>query len=308
MAFYNEAWFIHQVTDAVHHASQQRKAKTTGTTIRKDGVVGKTVPFNVLSSFEMEEMMSRDGDTQYLNPDQSKRRAVLRDFAAAITIDSFDVVKELANAESEFTMGLAFARNRREDRMVLSVPGRVAAGTAGTGVGGAIGKASTVDEGAETSSTSDLPAAQQIVNGGTNLTMAKVRAARALFDAADADEEDQYFFASPSGIAKLLTDSTVTSSDYSTLQALSQGRLGPDILWMGFKWRTSTLLPKTGNIRQCIAYQKRGVGYATSSVKALETGLDPGKWNNPFVMAKFSGAAVRIDDNLVVQCDIDETA
>ncbi len=308
MAFYNEAWFIHQVSDNVTHLAQQRQSKTTNSTRRKDGVVGKTWPFNTLSSYDMEEMDTRDADTTYLNPTQGKRRASLRDFGAAVLIDSFDDVKTLTSPESEFAYGLAYARNRKEDDLIIGIDGRTAAAAAGAGTGGALGKAIVVNEGAETATSTDIPTAQQIVNGGTNLTMAKVRSAKEKFDTADAPEEDRYFFTSPVGMRKLLEDNTVTSSDFNTIQALVEGRLPPDAMWMGFKWRMSTRLFKSGNIRQCIAYQKMGVGYATSPVKEIQVNEAPHKWNNPQAVAKLSGGAVRIDDNLVVQIDIDESA
>lgn len=308
MAIYNEAWFVHQLSDAVVHLAQQKRSKTTGTYRSKEGVVGKTWPFNRLASQDMEEVTSRDSDTTYLNPGQSKRRAVLRDFNAAVLLDEFDQVKELPNPESEFTQMLAYARERQKDKLALSVPGRTAAGAAGTGTGGAIGKATTVDEAAETTSTGDMLATQQIVNGGTNLTMSKIRDAGELFQNVDADDEDKYFFYSPSGMKKLLTDSTVTSSDYSSINALSQGIFPMDAMWMGYKWRLSNRLPKSGNIRSCIAYARMGVGFATSAIKEIQVGPAPHKWNNWQAIAKYTGGMVRVDDNLVVQIDIDETA
>lgn len=54
-------------------------------------------------------------------------------------------------------------------------------------------------------------------------------------------------------------------------------------------------------------WAKNAVGYAAGGVKEVETGLDPGHWNNPFVMSKLSCGVVRIDDAGVVQLDIDES-
>lgn len=307
MAFYNEAWFIHAVNGAVEHLAQQKRSKTTGTMRTKDGVVGKTWPFNRLAAGEMEEMAGRDGDTQYINPTQSKRRAVLRDFGAAVLIDSFDEVKTLTSPTSEFTILLAAAIQRQRDRLALAIGGLGSAGADLGLVGGILGSATSVDEGAETKSLSALPAGQQIVNGGTNLTMAKIRQARRILNAADADEEESYMFYSPQGMEKFTADSTVTSSDYSSINALTNGTFPMDAMWMGFKWRMSNLLPKVSNIRSCIAFCKAGVGAAFGSVKEIEVGPAPHKWNNTQVIAKLSGGVVRVDDAMVVQIDIDES-
>ena len=308
MAFYNEAWFVHQVSDNVTHLAQQKRSKITGSHRVKEGVVGKSWPFNKLSSLEMEEVTARDSDTNYLNPAQSKVRCELRDFVAAVLVDSFDEVKELANAQSEFALMLSYSRNRRTDRLALSVQGLLVAGASGGAVGGYIGMVRNVDEGAESTSLVDLPAGQQIVNGGTNLTMAKILDAAKIMNDADVDQEDRYFFYSPAGMRKLLTDTQVTSSDYSSINALTLGTFPMDAMWAGFKWRMSTLLPKVGNIRSCIAVQKMAVGCAYSAIKELEIDKAVHKNNAMQVLAKLTGGTTRIDDVGVVQVDIDETA
>jgi len=293
----NEAWFIHAVNDNVTHLAQQKRAKSTGSVRRRDGVVGKTYPFNRIGAVEMTLITSRDGTTDYLNPAQTKRRAVLRDFGAAALIDDFDQVKTLTSPQSEASMMIAQARERQVDRLLFSV-------TAAQ-VGGIIGLATTVDEAAETTGTQAVT--QTVANGGTGLTMAKIRTTIGFLDAADVDQDDRYFVASPEGILDLLADSTVTSSDFSSLRALEAGTFPMDATWMGFKWRKSTLLPKTGNIRTCMAWQKNAVGLAVGLITDVKVNENPERWNNTQVVCKLSAGAVRIDDLGVVQVDIDES-
>jgi hypothetical protein len=309
MALHNEQWFIHGVSENVTFLAQQKKSKVMGAMRSKEGVVGKTWPFNRIGATSMIQV-SRDAATVYLNPAQSKRRAVLVDFAAAVLIDSFDEVKTLTNPQSEHAQNIAYARNRTIDDMALGVAGLGVAGAAGTAVGGILGLATNVDEAAESSSTSALPTTQQIVNGGTGLTMAKLRSATRILKAADVefDQEDMYIAYSAAAMSQLLSDNTVTSSDYSTIQALMVGGFPSDAMWMGFKWRLSTRLPSAAaNIRSLPVWAKQAVGYAAAGVKEVESGNDPGHWNNPFVMSKLSCGVVRIDDAGVVQIDIDES-
>lgn len=303
----NEAWFIHAVSDTVTQLAQQKTAVVEGSCRLKTGVRGKTWPFNRIGSEDMFQVTTRDGTTQYANPAQTKRRAVLLDFALAVLIDEFDELKMLTNAESEHSQILGYALARQRDKLSLSPEGLTAAAAAGAALGGFLGKATTVDEAGETSSQTDLPAAQQILNGGTGLTMSKLRTMKKNFDDADVEDEDRYMFYSPTGMSQLLADTTATSSDYNTIKALVDGGFPMDATWMGCKWRRSTKLPKTGNIRSCIAVQRMGVGLALGLVKGVETGRDPGRWNNPFAMVKLSGGACRIDDVRVQQIDIDES-
>lgn len=307
MALENEAWFIHQVSENVTHLAQQKRSKTTGCMRVKEGVVGKTWPFNRLGELEMNEVTTRDADTQYLNPPQSKRRAVLRDFAAAVLVDSFDEVKELANAQSEFAQMLAYSRNRRTDRLAISIDGRTAAGGAATATGGILGNAITVDEAAETTSTGALPSTQQIVHGSVGLTFEKVNQALRILNENDAEDEEKFFFVSPQAIEDLLAETEVTSSDFSTLKAIQTGGFPMDHMWMGFHWRMTTLLPKESTTRKCIAMCKMGVGAAFSSVQSLSIDKAVHKNNSIQVLAKLSGGVVRIDDDLVVQVDITES-
>src|SRR5262245_45969475 len=307
MAFYEEQHFIHAVDDAVIHASQQKEPVTRGATMREEGVTGKTFPFQYLAAAELTQITVRDGDTTYLNPVKSKRRAVLLDFGGAILVDDFDKLKTLTNPQNEYVILLGRARSRQEDRMVLSVPGLAAAGAAGTAIGGALGLATTVDEGAESSATSALPAAQQIVHGSTGGTIAKILDAKQKMDDADVDDDDRYFFYSPRFMRKLLTDTQATSSDYNTIRALDAGGFPMDQTWLGYKWRRSTRLPKSGNIRSCIALQKNGVGYAISLLGMTDVHRNPAKWNNVQAMIKMSAGAVRIEDVCVVQIDVDES-
>lgn len=308
MALNNEAWFIHAVTGVVTQLAQQKTAVTEGAIRTKTGVKGKTEPFNRIGETEMMQITTRDGETQYANPPQSKRRAVLKDFGLAVLIDEFDEIKTLTNPQSEHSQIMGYALAKQRDKLVLAPAGLTAAAAAGTAEGGIIGKATTVDEAGETSSLVDLPTSQQIVNGGTNMTMAKVRRAAGILNESNVEMEDRYLFYSPQAMEKLMADTTVTSSDFGTIKRLVSGGFGMDETWYGFKWRMSTMLPKTGNIRSLIAMQRMGVGLALGLVKGVEIDKVPNRWNNIQCVIKLSGGAVRVDDSRIVQIDIDETA
>lgn len=299
-ALENEAWFIQGVSATVHQLSQQKKSMVDGAVRLITGVKAKTHPFNRIGSQDMQQISVRDGTTEYSNPPQSKRRATLYDFALAVTFDEFDEIKTLTDPQSEHAQILGFALERKKDDLVLSQSTAQA--------GGALGTAETVDEGAGTASATAFDTASyQIVNGGSGLTMSKIRQSKRIMGDANVDPEDQYMFASPKGMEQLLSDPTATSSDYSTMNALQAGTFPKDGLWYGAKWRESTKLYKTGNIRSCLRIQKMGIGMAIGMLKQVEIGKDPNRWNNPFAMIKLSGGSVRVDDTRVIMLDIDES-
>jgi hypothetical protein len=306
--FFEEAWFQHAVDATVTHLAQQRRSVVEGSVRIQTGVVGKTFPINRMGVVDMEEINVRDSDTKYANPPQSKRRGVMRDFALALLFEDFDELRTLTNPQSEASISLGYSLERKKDDLVLNVAGLGAAGASGGKVGGALGMVTSVDEAGESSALVDLPGAQQIVNGGTNLTPTKLRTVNRMFEEADVPEEDRYFFYSPRGMEKMLSDATVTSADFNTIKALASGGFPADQTWMNMKWRKSNKLPKSGNIRSCIALQKMGVKMGLGLVKGVSISKASHKWDNPQAIIKLSGGAGRADDALVIQCDIDETA
>ena len=296
--FFNEAWFIHAVNDTVIQLAQQKKSMIRGAIRTREGVVGKTDPWQRIGSLDMVPI-ARDSDTSYLNPPQSKRRAVLVDRAAAALVDELDQVRMLTNPQSEVSQILTYARERELDKLTLS--------KSFTDVGGILGLATTVDEAGETTGTQGMLTAQKIVDGGTGMTLGKILDSKELFDTNQVDPEDRYFFYSPRAMRKMLTDPNITSSDYNTIKALSTGGFPMDQQWMGYYWRMSVLMPKAANIRSCIAFQKMAVGLSIGLIKEIEVGTAAHKWNNTQVVIKLSAGAVRADDLGVVSIDIDES-
>jgi hypothetical protein len=188
-------------------------------------------------------------------------------------------------------MNLAHSRNRKIDRINIAA---------------ALGDSIAVSA-ADALTTIPLPAGQKIADGGTSLTMDKVGATKALMDDAEIDEEDRYFFYGPQCMRKLLQDTKVTSSDFNTIKALVEGGFPMDQKWYGFYWRSSTLLPKAGNIRSCVAWQKLCIGTAVGKYGNVETSTRADLNNAPQLLLWLGAGATRIDDAGVVQIDCDES-
>jgi hypothetical protein len=289
--------FVRQVSSAVHHLTQQKNAKLSGTVRYEGNVTGKTFDAERLGAAELAQRLVRHGPTNILNPEHTRRRAPMLDYDGAVLIDTEDKVKTLIDPQSEYTILLARARNRRFDRSVIAAFN---------------GNATTVNA-ADVEAVATLAGfdggSHVIANGGVGLTMAKIRQINRLFMRANVEPEDRHIAVSAFGIEDLLADATVTSADFSSLRALQDGTL-ENKNFMGMTWHVfgDGMLPLAGNIESQFAWAKDGIKVGEAAVPELEIARRwdlNGSWQ---VLAKKGLGAVRVEEALVVQCDIDITA
>lgn len=275
--------------------------------VRVEMVEGKSLNVERLSGVNMTQITARHQDTPFTPMTFSRRRLTILDYAASELIDQLDRVKMIISPQNDITQGFVKAWHRRTARTVLAA---------------ALGNASAIDA-SETASNIALPASQAIANGGTNMTMAKVRQARRLLMNAGVPGQDLYAAVSAFAIEKLLSDTTVTSSDFSSLNALASGTIPPGATWMGFKWivipdadpddssqtaSAASILPKSGNIRSCVFYHKNALVLGIGKDFSAEVDALPTKLNSTQILVKTALGAVRVLDFGVVQVDIDESA
>ena len=84
-------------------------------------------------------------------------------------------------------------------------------------IAAATGSAKTGKSG---SSSTALPAGQQIANGSANLTLAKLLVAKQIMDSSDVDEDNRHIVISPKGLQNLLNVTEVKSADYNSVNTL----------------------------------------------------------------------------------------
>lgn len=275
--------------------------------VRVEMVEGKSLNIERLGGANFQQITARHQDTPFTPLTFSRRRLSIVDYAMSELIDQLDRVKMIISPQNDITQAFVKAWHRRVARSVTAA---------------ALGNATAVDA-SETTTSVSLPSSQVIANGGTNMTMAKVRQARRLLGNAGAPNGDLYAMVSWFAIEKLLSDSTVTSSDYSSLNALANGTIMPGQTWMGFKWiivpdadpddsnqtaSSTSILPKSGNIRQCLFYHKSAIALGIGKDFSAEVDALPTKLNSTQVLVKTALGAVRVLDYGVVEVDIDESA
>jgi hypothetical protein len=223
--------------------SQQKGSKLRGAVRVETGIVGEEAYIDQLASTTAQKKTTRNADTPLIKSDHRRRRLTMYDYEWADLLDKQDKLKILSDPTNKYAMNAAYAMGRAMDSAIIAA----ATGTAYTGIAGGTSTAMTT--------------ANVIASSSTVMTLAKLRQAKYLLDAADVDpDEERYIAVGARQIYDLLGDTTLTSADYNTVKGLVEGRVDT---FLGFKFIMINLLGlETGGTngdRTCIAWAKNGL-------------------------------------------------
>jgi hypothetical protein len=230
--------FVQQYSANVQMLSQQMGSRLRDA-VRVENIVGKNAFFDQVGVATAQLRTTRHADTPQMDTPHARRRVSLADYEYADLIDDQDKVRMLIDPTSSYAMAAAAAMGRAMDDVIISA----ALGTAFTG---------------ETGSTStSFAAANQIANGGADMSIAKLIQAKKILDLADVDPSiPRYIAVGPNQIEALLNTTSVTSSDFNTVKALVQGDVDT---FLGFKFIVTNRLSIASNIRSCFAWAEDGI-------------------------------------------------
>jgi hypothetical protein len=280
------------------HLVQQKNSKLKEY-VTLDSIEGKEKSYNQLDATSMTQIVHRSGDTRISDQAMAKRWIRPLQYDCAKLVDEFDeqLLGEVVLPTSPIIQSHAAAYARTCDKVIIDALG----GIAYTGPTGVVQQ--------------QLPAGQKVavnyVESGTaansGLTIAKLRAAKFLFDSNEVDEEEERILVvSAKQLQDLLRDDKITSADYNTVRALVDGTLNT---FMGFKFRRSQQLPfaiaPNTDIRSCFAYVKSGIILAERGLKThmdIRTDLS----HSLQIRSVASLAAVRMEEKKVVEIACDE--
>jgi hypothetical protein len=276
------------------HLVQQKNSKLKEY-VTIDSIEGKEKSYNQIDATSMTQITDRSGDTRISNQAMAKRWIRPQQYDCAKLVDEFDeqLLGEVVLPTSPIIQSHAQAYARTCDSIIIGALG-------GTAYTGTTGTTATV-----------LPAGQKVavnyVESGTaansGLTIAKLRAAKFLFDSNEIDEEEERIIVvSAKQLQDLLRDDKITSADFNSVRALVDGALNT---FMGFKFRRSQLLGKVSTVRSCYAYVKSGVILAERGLKThmdVRTDLS----HSLQIRSVASLAAVRMEEKKVVEIACDE--
>ena len=157
--------FVPNFTSEIVRLFQEEAGGLRGT-VRSRTITGKSDHWERLGGLELDVVTTRHQDTPYTPGTLSRRRVNLSDYAGSERLDQLDEVKMMINPKNEHTQNLLAAWQRTIARTVTEAMD---------------GNALSVSN-VEVTINVALPASQTIANGGTGLTMAKLRQANRLLD------------------------------------------------------------------------------------------------------------------------------
>ena len=240
--------FVNQFSANVQMLSQQMGSLLRNA-VDTESVNGEKAFFDQVGQAAAVLRTSRHQDTPIVETPHTRRMVTMSDYEYADLIDDSDKVRLLVDPTSTYSRAAAAAMGRAMDDVIISA----ALGTSQTGKDG--------------STSTVLPAGQKIAHGSAGLTIAKLVSAKELLDAASVDPSIQrHIIVSPKQISDLLNNTTVTSADFNTVKALSQGEIST---FVGFNFITSNrLTTDTNSNRQVIAFAQDGLKLAVGKEPA----------------------------------------
>lgn len=296
MSFQVDTALVNAYRRGIELGMQQRGSRLRNA-VRIESQSAEFDYYDRIGPTEAVENTTRHGDTPLISTPHDRRRVNLRDFDWADLIDRKDRIRMLSDPTSPYTVNAVSAMGRKLDRVIV----QAAFGSAWTGKNGA--------------TEVTFPAGQEVaVNyveegsaANSNLTIGKLRRAKAIIEANEAHDEGEPLFAAvaENQVQALLRTTEVTSADYNTVRALVNGEIDT---FMGFKFIRLELLTLASSIRDCIFWAKNGLLAAINSEVDVDVGPRRDKRNSVQVYVEGHFNATRMWEEKVVRVKCLETA
>jgi hypothetical protein len=267
--------------DAEVKQAYQGSAKLVPAVRQRRGVEGSTVKFPKVGK-GVATIRVPQTDVTPLNVGFSSVTLTLSDFNAAEYSDIFSQAKVNFDERQELVQVVANAMGRRQDQLILD---------------------------ALTASSTSLTVSNDIGGTDSNMNITKLREAKRLMDKNNVPPDGRHIIIHANGLANLLSETSVTSSDFNSVKALVQGELNT---YLGFTFhvlgdRSEGGLAIDGSLdRSCFAFHKDAVGYGEGIAMRTEINYIAEK-TSYLVNEVFSAGAIAIDDEGIVKITCRET-
>jgi N4-gp56 family major capsid protein len=262
-----------QLFDAEVKQAYQANRALAGVTRERNNVEGNVVKFPKIGKGTATVRVPQT-DVTPLNVTYSQVSATMEDYIAAEYSDIFQQQKVNFDERRELVQVVGASIGRRMDQLVIDALNAASSpSTVGTDIGGV----------------------------GTNLNLAKLLAAKKALDTKNVPMEGRFMIIHANGLAALLDEQELTSSDFATVKALARGELDT---FLGFKFITlgdrdegGLPLPST---RSSFAFHRDAVGLGIGMNQRSEINYIAEK-TSFLVASMFSAGAVAIDDEGIVK-------
>lgn len=261
-----------ELFDAEVKQAYQASRMLAGITRERNNVEGNVVKFPKIGKGTATVRVPQT-DVTPLNVTYSQVSVTMSDYIAAEYSDIFHQAKVNFDERRELVQVVGNAIGRRMDQLVIDALNAASSpSTVATSVGGA----------------------------STNMNLAKLLAAKKALDAKNVPAEGRCMIIHANGLSALLDETELTSSDFATVKALSQGEidtfLGFKFIMLGDRDEGGLPLPST---RTNFAFHRDAVGLGVSMAQKSEINYVPEK-TSFLVSSMFSAGAVAIDDEGIV--------
>jgi hypothetical protein len=296
MSFQHDIIAATQAFNANLHKLAQQQVSKLADTVRVENVTTKSEFFDRIGGIRMLPRTSRHQDTAFTPLPFSRRRVDILDYEVSDIIDETeDVRKSLVNPQSATLGRFNEAANINMDQTIINA---------------LLGSAVATDS-EFTISQVELPASQAIVDGGTNLPVAKIKNALEILGQNDVDlaVDRPYLAISWSQYRSLLEDNEFINKDFKLTSGEKIGVASvSEFLGVDVRIVSQEVLPKTGNIRSVVLYTKSSNILGVNNKMSAKVLEDATKGGSLRVIGKQNIGSVRMEEERVVKIDCDETA
>lgn len=283
MSFQVTEAFVTQFSANFYHLSQQMESRLESKVVVESGIVGESKKVNRIGATAAQKKTTRHGDTPLIETPHSTRYIDLDDYEWADLVDDMDKKKMLADPSSDYLKAGVAAMNRSKDDVIIAAMNGSARSSSGSVA---------------------LPSAQKVAHGSAVLTKAKLVAARKNFRVNECDGEngeELYIAYSADQLEDLLTDTTMTDTQYNTVLSMMSGDIPKGQKLFGFGVVPTERITNDGTSDLVLAWAKSGValGIGKEITTRLTERADKSYAMQPY--ACMSLGAVRIEDAKVMQ-------
>lgn len=261
--------------DAEVKQAYQAQAVLRGAVRVRSGVEGSTYKFPKIGK-GVAQVRVPQTDVAPLNVTYGQVTVTLADYIAAEYSDIFMQAKVNFDERRELVQVVSSAIGRRQDQIILD---------------------------ALSGSSTSLTVSNDIGGTDTNLNVAKLREAKRLLDGNNVPMDNRHIIIHADSLASLLSETSVTSSDFNTVKALVSGEVNT---FLGFTFHTlgdraEGGLPIDGSSdRTLYAFHRDAIGMAEGIAPKTEINYVPEK-TSFLVASMFSAGATAIDDEGIVK-------
>jgi hypothetical protein len=223
--------FTEQYTANIYDLAQQKGSRFAGKVTMDTVTNAKTKYYERLGIAEVQQIVSRHGDTPLNEIPNDRRALVPTDWNTATLIDKQDDLKMLIEPTNKYAMAQFNGLGRKMDDIVIAA----AYGSAATGVAGGT-PVTFANDSVSMNGGGDFTTLGTAATPGTQtqITLAKILAMLQLYNEEDVDPDiTKYWAVSPYEIEVMLNIEEIGSADYNTVKALAAGKVES---FAGFTW------------------------------------------------------------------------